>query len=79
MKTLPTMFLHNFGHRRPPNGNEIFHGGFIKYLKINTVGNSKGGLTDHNASGRSLILWSVITIADDNMQDQHCSCITGYD
>ncbi len=53
--------------------------GFIKYLKINTVGNSKGGFIDHNASGRSLILLSVVTIADDNMQDQHCSCITGYD
>ncbi len=35
------------------------------------VGNVKRGFTDHNASGRSLILWSVITIADDNMQDQH--------
>ncbi len=22
---------------------------------------------------------SHITIADDNMQDQHCSCIAGYD
>ncbi len=51
---------------------------FIKYLKINTVGNSKRGFTDHNASERSLILRSV-TIADDNMQDQHCSCIAGYD
>ncbi len=28
--------------------------GFIKYLKINTVGNWKRGFTDHNASGRSL-------------------------
>ncbi len=53
--------------------------GFIKYLKINTVGNPKQGFTDHSASGRSLILRSVITIADDNMQDQHCSCIAGYD
>ncbi len=25
---------------------------FIKYLKINMVGNSKQGFTDHNASGR---------------------------
>ncbi len=41
--------------------------GFIKYLKINTVGNSKRRFTDHNASGRSLILRSVITIVDDNM------------
>ncbi len=24
-KTCPTMFLHNFGHRRPPNGNWIYH------------------------------------------------------
>ncbi len=39
------------------------------------VGNSKWGFTDLNASGRSLILWSVFSIADDNMQDQHCSCI----
>ncbi len=53
--------------------------GFIKYLKINTVGNSKRGFTNHNASGRSLILRPVITIADDNMQDQHCLCIAGYD
>ncbi len=53
--------------------------GFIIYLKIITVGNLKGGFTDHNASGKSLILWSVITITDDNMQDQHCSCIAGYD
>ncbi len=53
--------------------------GFIKYKKKNTVGNSKRGFTDHNASGRSLILWSVIMIADDNVQDQHCSCIAGYD
>ncbi len=45
--------------------------GFIKYLKINTVSNSKRGFTDHNADGISLILRSVITIADDNMQDQH--------
>ncbi len=29
--------------------------GFIKYLKINTVGNVKRGFTDHNASGRSYI------------------------
>ncbi len=28
--------------------------GFIKYLIINTVGNSKRGLTDLDASGRSL-------------------------
>ncbi len=52
--------------------------GFIKYLKIKMVGNSKRGFTDHNASGRSFILRSVITIMDDNMQDQHCSCIAGY-
>ncbi len=33
--------------------------GFIKYLKINMVGNSKQEFTDHNAIGRSLILhWS---------------------
>ncbi len=49
--------------------------GFIKYKKINMVGNSKRGFTDHNASGRSLILRSVITIADE--EDQHCSCIAG--
>ncbi len=53
--------------------------GFIKYKKINTVGNSMREFTDHNANGRSLILQSVIMIADDNMQDQHCSCIAGYD
>ncbi len=53
--------------------------GFIKYLKINVVVNSKRGFTDLNASGRSLILRSVITITDDNMQDQHCSCIVGYE
>ncbi len=45
--------------------------GFINYLKINTVGNLKRGFTNHNASGRSLILRLVITIADDKMQDQH--------
>ncbi len=49
--------------------------GFIKYLKINTMGNSKRRFTHHSASGRSLKLHSVITIADDNMQDKHCSCI----
>ncbi len=38
--------------------------GFIKYVKINTVGNSKRGFTD---SGRSLIL----KVANDNIQDQH--------
>ncbi len=43
---------------------------FIKYLIINTMGNSKR-VTDHKASGRSLILWSVIMIADDNMHNQH--------
>ncbi len=53
--------------------------GFIKYLKINAVGNLKRGFLDHNESGRSLILRSVIMIADDNLQDQHCSCIAGYD
>ncbi len=53
--------------------------GFIKYFKINTVGNSNKGFIDHYASGRSLILRSVITIVDDNIQDQHCSCIEGYD
>ncbi len=52
--------------------------GYIKYLKINMVGNSKRGFTDHNA-WRSIILRSVITIGNDNMQDQHCSCIAGYD
>ncbi len=45
---------------------------FIKYFVINTVGNSKQGFTDLNASG-------IITIADDNMQDPHSSCIAGYD
>ncbi len=70
------MFLHNFGHQM---GNKYSMEGFIKYVKINTVGNSKQGFTDHNASGRSIILRSVIMIADDNMQDQHCSCIAGYD
>ncbi len=46
--------------------------GFIQYLQINTVGNTKQGFTDHNASRKSLILATVvITIADDNMQDQH--------
>ncbi len=30
--------------------------GFIQYLKINTVGNTKQGFTDHNASRKSLIL-----------------------
>ncbi len=44
-KPCPTMCLQNFGHRRPPNGNLIFHGGIYK---INTVGNSKRGFTDHN-------------------------------
>ncbi len=44
--------------------------GFIKYLIINTMGNSKR-VTDHKASWRSLILWSVIMIADDNMHNQH--------
>ncbi len=53
--------------------------GFIQYLKINTVGNLKQEFADLKASGRSLILQSVITIVDDNMQDQHCSCIAGYD
>ncbi len=53
--------------------------GFIKYFNINMVGNSKRGFTDHNASGRNLILRSVITIVDDYIQDQHCSCIAGYD
>ncbi len=51
--------------------------GFIKYLKINTVGYSKQGFTDHNAREKSHI--TVIVITDDNMQDQHCSCIAGYD
>ncbi len=49
--------------------------GFIKYFKINTVGNLKRGFKDHN--GRSLTLRSVIMIMDDNMRDQHCSCIAG--
>ncbi len=43
------------------------------------VCNSKRGFTDLNESRRSLILRSVIMIADDNMQDQHCPCIAGYD
>ncbi len=55
-KPCPTMFLHNFGHRRPQMGMKYSMEGFIKYLKINTVCNSKWGFTDHNASGRSLIL-----------------------
>ncbi len=32
-------------------GIKYFMEGFIKYLKINTVGNSKGGFINHNASG----------------------------
>ncbi len=48
--------------------------GFITYLTINTVSNWKRGFIDHDASGTSLILRS-----DDNIQDQHCSCIAGYD
>ncbi len=50
--------------------------GFVKYVIINKVGNLKRGFTDHNVSGRSLILRLVISI---NMKDQQCSCITGYD
>ncbi len=46
--------------------------GFIKYLKINMVGNSKRGFTDHNASRGSLILRSGITIVSDNMQALKC-------
>ncbi len=53
--------------------------GFTKYLIINTVGNTKRGFTDLNSSGRNLILWSVIKITDDNMQQQHCSCLAVYD
>ncbi len=58
-------------------GIKYYMEGFIKYLIINTVGNSKGGFTDHNASGRSLILRSVNTIVNYNMQDQHCSVPQG--
>ncbi len=62
-KPCPTMFLHNFGHGRPPNVNYIFHGGIYKiYIKKKYGGNSKRGFTDHNATGRSLILRSDITI-----------------
>ncbi len=45
-------------------GMKYFMEGFIKYTKINTVGNSKRGVTDHN---KSHIM--IVTIADDNMQD----------
>ncbi len=38
--------------------------GFVKYLIINTMGNSKRGFTDHNASRRGLKLRLVITIAE---------------
>ncbi len=48
---------------------------FIKYLKINKEDNSKREFADLNASRRSLILQSVIMIADE--EDQHCSFITG--
>ncbi len=40
---------------------KYFMEGFIKYKKIYMVGNSKRGFTDHNASGRSLILQSRMT------------------
>ncbi len=46
-KPCSTMFLHNSGHWRPPNVNEIFHGGIYKIF------NSKRGFTDHNACRRS--------------------------
>ncbi len=70
------MFLHNFEHRRPPNGDLIFLGGiYIKYKKINTVCHSKRGFIDHKCKQET----SHITVADDNMQDQHCSCIAGDD
>ncbi len=49
-------------------GSKYSMEGIIKYEKINMVGNSKPGFRDHNASGRSLVLWSVTTIADDNLQ-----------
>ncbi len=45
--------------------------GFIKYVKLNTVGNSKRGFTD---SGRSLILRPRMTTYRINT-----SCIAGYD
>ncbi len=51
--------------------------GFIIYLKLNTVGNSKRGFTDHHASRRSLTVGHHV--ADDNMQEQHCSSNAGYD
>ncbi len=61
--SVKTLFHHVFctildteGHQM---GNKYSMEGFIKYLKINTVGNSKRGFTDHNASGRRLILRSV--------------------
>ncbi len=40
--------------------------GFIKYFNINTVGSSKRGFTDHNASGRSLILRPRMTTCSIN-------------
>ncbi len=46
--------------------------GFITYLTINTV--LTRGFTDHKREKSH-----IITIADANMQNQHCSCISGYD
>ncbi len=56
-------------------GIEYSTEGFITYLTINTVGNSKRGFYGSQYKREK----SPITITDDNMQDQHCSCITGYD
>ncbi len=50
----------------------------LRILKINRWVTRSEGVKDHNASRREVSLRSVITIADDNMQDQHCSCIAGY-
>ncbi len=49
--------------------------GFIKYLTINTVCKLEASVYRSHTSVINLILRST----DDNMQDQHCSCITAYD
>ncbi len=53
---------HVFAHRKPPNGNEIFHGG------IYTILIQPEAMVYRTQCKREK---SHITIADDNIHDQH--------
>ncbi len=76
----PYMLLINFGHRRTiiQVGLKYAMEGHIKDFKINIVGINLEARVHRSQCKREKSHITVVTIADEKILDQHCSCTAGY-